>query len=108
MKNFFVKAGGKLQKKKNIFNCCFSPSLSFILQLTHLTTSVTLNNTLLVRGDDFFERWSHLIFLLFTAILMDFLGVYKTRRSIIDSHMIVVKLWNGSEALQISNNGLDC
>ena len=83
-------------------------SLPFILQLIHLTTSTTPNNTPLVRGDGFFEIRSHLIFLLFTANLMDFLGVYKTRRSIIDSHMIVVKLWNGSEALKISNNGLDC
>ena len=39
---------------------------------------------------------------------LDFLGLCKTVRNKINSWKVVVKLWNGSEALQISRNGLDC
>ena len=37
-----------------------------------------------------------------------FLGLCKTVRSQLNSNLIVVKLWKGSETLQISRDGLDC
>ena len=42
------------------------------------------------------------------AKMVDFLGLSRTIRSKMKSNTIVVKLWNGSKALQISRNGLDC
>ena len=38
----------------------------------------------------------------------DFFGVCKTVRGKINSFTTVIKLWNGSEALQMSKNGFDC
>ena len=42
------------------------------------------------------------------ANMVDFLGLCRTVRSKMKSNTIVVKLWNGSKALQISRNELDC
>ena len=39
--------------------------------------------------------------------MVDFLNLCKTVRSKMKSNTIVVKLWNGSKALQITRNGLD-
>ena len=37
-----------------------------------------------------------------------FISVFQIVTSTKNSNMIVVKVWNGSKALQISRNGLDC
>ena len=40
--------------------------------------------------------------------MVDFLGLSRTVRSKMKSNKIVVKLWNGSNSLEISRYGLDC
>ena len=40
--------------------------------------------------------------------MIEFLGIFKTVKSKMNSNTIVVKLWYCSNALQIPRNGLDC
>ena len=74
--------------------------------------ALTVRSFLRAKGNNWLENvfeWKGIITKLFSDYIMGcFIGLCLTVSSKMNSNMIVDKLWNGSNALQISRNGLDC
>ena len=81
-------------------------------RMENLQMALTVRSFLRANSNNWLENvfeWKDIITLLFTEYMMGcFIGLCLTVRSKMNSNMIVDKLWNGSNALQISRNGLDC
>ena len=85
------------------------PSVSCIVNQPDCSWVLTCES-MGVKGIYQFKGWAVINVFVYASALkfIRFLGLCKTVRSKINSWKVVVKLWNGSEALQISRNGLDC